>query len=306
MVRDTDTSLIGHEQHASFLTQLVQRGTLPVATLLSGPPMIGKLTLAGHIAALLFCATHDRCGTCASCVRSVSAHPDFLSFSPDERADVRDRLAETLSRLHQRPLSGSVRVMVLESVDRYSPAALALLLKGIEDAPFYTRIFLTAATVERVPATIRSRTLVRALQPVPTTLLAGALRERGYAAVDAEHCARLSGGRPGLALRLHEDADLRKQYETWNNAFQGMSRLSLWERSAFAEAHDDREHAEELLSAFQTTLRGAIDEIRVGARAPQGSLLVSARRSREAVAMLHANVPPRLALEYVFFTSGTS
>lgn len=263
-------SLIGHTATWELLQRLIERKRLPAAVLLSGAPGIGKRTLALSVAGKLFGVSTEN---------AIAIHPDVLQLIPMEDAAMRDRLVGLLSHVHARPMRSDVRIILIEDVDRLSPSAAALLLKAIEDAPAYAKFLLTASILDRVVATVRSRSLTRALMPVPEQQLADALRSRGVE--NSEELARLSGGRPGLALRMAADPELLSRYRLWSTALTepGASTTPL--------VDDDAEMAQEFFVFLESQLRRGT---------PSASLV---RRTREAEAMLRQHVPPRFVVEYV-------
>lgn len=264
-------ALIGHSTTWELLQRLTARKRLPAAVLLVGPPGIGKRTLEFSLAGTLLHASTEV---------GIRAHPDMLQLVPMEDAAMRDRVAGLLSHVHARPIHGDVRVIMIEDVDRLSPAAAALLLKAVEDAPAYAKFLLTASILDRVAPTVRSRALVRTLAPVPKELLMQALQARGIA--DADELARLSGGRPGLALRLAADEDGLNRYRSWDAVLTG---ARAPRPDSFPS--DSEETAREFFAFLESTLR----------RGRPSATLV--RRAREAEAMLRQHVPPHFVIEYV-------
>lgn len=267
---------IGHRETWDFLQRLIENERFPASLLLVGPPSIGKSTIAEAAALRLLAAEGSR----------LEAHPDLLHIEPQEDLAMRGTLVKLLGAVHEHPVRAPTRVILLKGVDRLSPDAASLLLKAVEDGPRFAKFILTAKTRDLVSETIRSRSFVVELKPVPAEELLNGLAERGYPKKEASTIARLAGGRPGLALRLLADSDLRTRYERWETLLSPGD-LPFRERSNAAAALDSPEAAEEFLCFLQSRLRDG-----------SGSPMLL-RRSREAIAMVRQHVPARLVIEYV-------
>jgi DNA polymerase III subunit delta' len=82
------------------------------------------------------------------------------------------------------------------------------LLKTLEEAPAHAILFLTADNPEQLLPTIVSRCEILRLRPLPIEAIAADLIERGVDEDRARLLAHISGGRPGFARRLVDDASL--------------------------------------------------------------------------------------------------
>jgi DNA polymerase III delta' subunit len=190
---------------------------MPHAILLTGPPGVGKSTLAEDIAAGLLCRDPDPlrhpCRACRACrVFEHGNHPDLHRLAPTgagavipiggpgrEERGVRDLVRE----LALLPVEGGARVAIISAADRMTEDAQAAFLKTLEEPPPGTVLLLTASDEERLLETIRSRCVRIRLGPVPRREVEALLVDEGLAEPPlAARLARLSGGRPGDAVAL--------------------------------------------------------------------------------------------------------
>jgi DNA polymerase-3 subunit delta' len=191
------------------------RGLAPHAVVLVGPAGVGKTTLAEDLAAGLLCVAADPaerpCRTCRAC-RMVAHgnHPDLHRLAPTgaggqiviggrsgQARGVRDLVAD-LSLL---PVEGGARVAIVESAHRMNEDAQSAFLKTLEEPPAGVTLVLCADDEDRLLETVRSRCQRVRLGPVPVRDVEAILADLGVAdPPEAARLARLTGGRPGLAL----------------------------------------------------------------------------------------------------------
>jgi DNA polymerase-3 subunit delta' len=207
----------GHDRAVAALRAMLGRG-VPHAILLGGPAGIGKTTLALDLAAALLCDDPDPaarpCRACRACrLVERERHPDVHRLAPAGPGDqirigTRERPEDgTVRRLAADmvllPVEGGARVAIVERADRLTDDAQTALLKTLEEPPPGVTIMLCADDEDRLMPTVRSRTARIRLGPVAGREIEAILAESGSVdAPTAARLARLSGGRPGLALLL--------------------------------------------------------------------------------------------------------
>jgi DNA polymerase-3 subunit delta' len=211
----------GHEAAVRDLVAWLAAG-IPHAILVTGPPRVGKTTLALDLAAALLCegpAGERPCRACRGCRRVASGnHPDLHVLRPEgpgEQVRIGDHddpepgtVRHLVSELSLLPAEAAFRVAIVESAHRMNEDAQNALLRTLEEPPPGTVIVLCADDEDRLLPTIRSRCLRIRLGPVGARAIEDLLAARGIAdAPTAARLARLAGGRPGLAVALARDPE---------------------------------------------------------------------------------------------------
>lgn len=191
---------------------------VPHAILLVGPASAGKTTLAYDLAAALLCLAPDPaarpCRACRGC-RLVAAgnHPDLHRLAPegagrqiaigDARHPDPGTVRHLVGELALLPVEGGARVAVVEEAVRMNEDAQNALLKTLEEPPEGVAILLCADDEDRLLPTVRSRCARIRLGSVGVRDIEELLAEQSLAdPPTAARLARISGGRPGLAVAL--------------------------------------------------------------------------------------------------------
>ncbi len=240
-------NLLGHEWAVDMLRRHVTRGDLRHAYLFSGPPGLGRRTLALRLAQALNCerpvAPGEPCFNCRTCKQiEAMQHPDLniIQAMDDgvakEGGTLRvDQIREVQRTLNLKPYQSQYRVAVFLRFQEANDNAANALLKTLEEAPAHAILILTADTPEQLLPTINSRCEILRLRPLPIEAVTADLIERGLDEDRARLLAHISGGRPGFARRLVEDVTVLEKREERLNDLQTLLPAARVEKFSYAE-----------------------------------------------------------------------
>ena len=209
--------LVGHEDAEKALLHGAAGGRLHHAWLFTGPPGIGKATLAFRFARWLLAgrpADDLTVDPADPLFRRVAAgtHADLLTVARgyDERRHrlrgeiVVDEVRPVADFLRRTAAEGGWRVVILDDAESMNRSAANTLLKILEEPPPRAVLILISAVPGRLLPTIRSRCRSLRLDPLTPhqmeTALARLLPEQDDAA--RRMLAELARGAPGRALAL--------------------------------------------------------------------------------------------------------
>ena len=209
--------ILGREKITADFKKLASSGALGHAYLFYGPAMVGKRTFAAALARFLekgiFEPPLD--GEVLQDGKLID-----LAFAkqldPDKKGDSIgiDAVREIKNFLWQRPNVSPRRTLILDEAEFLTAEAQNALLKITEEPPASSLIILVSSDPDGLLPTIMSRIEKVYLGLVPEKeIVEWLLKERKLTVMDAKKFAKLSFGKPGLAIRLAEDENLKNNID---------------------------------------------------------------------------------------------
>ena len=207
---DLFTGVIGHDGVTDVLTRDV--ASPAHAYLFVGPMGVGKAAVARRFAAGILCGADDACRS--RVLRGL--HPDLVLVEPDGRAAITvEQARNTVAMANLAPVEGDRKLFILEEGGSMNDEAANALLKTLEEPTASTIFIVVAESEDDLPETVASRCRTVVFGRVPEEDIAAGLADQGIDAERAEQAARISGGRPGLAISLATRADVAAFRNIW-------------------------------------------------------------------------------------------
>jgi DNA polymerase-3 subunit delta' len=294
--------LVGHDAAEATLAEALRGGRLHHAWLLTGPPGIGKATLAFRFARRLLAGGSGGLALPENhpVSRRVAAgtHADLLTVErgwDDKRKKRRGEIvAEDVRRvaefLRLTPAEGGWRVVVVDGAEDMNRHAANALLKVLEEPPARAVLLLASFAAGRLLPTLRSRCRRLRLAPLTEAEVAGLLTRYRPATLpeEAARLAAMAEGSPGRALALAE-GDGVGLADLVSRALEKLPALTLTQAHEVADA---LARSEEAFSTFMDLLRtevaAAVRDAARGRPDPGQARLIGARPLDAWVDVWHA------------------
>ena len=322
IVRD---ELSGHGKALEILEKSLKNGTFPATVLISGPPRVGKTSLAYIIAAALECEapTPWACGECLSCRKiKRSLFPDLrvITLEESDKGKLKSQILveqvrkEVLETIELPPYEGKKLIFIIEPAEALNISSQNALLKVLEEPPSYAHFILIAKDFGPLLPTVRSRCQEIHLSEVEDSemekiALEMNIRGRKREAID------VSRGRPGILIsgEWEDFLELRgalEQLLVLGSSLEDYPKLApmfdvLLEYQPLVVLDEAAYMIKEMSRSLEDPESGRSETCRkiLGAGGRE-SLFRKAKLILEAPSLLVRNVQPKLLYQSIFLDLG--
>jgi len=166
----TFADVLNQKSIIQTLKNQVKSGGISHAYLFTGSRGVGKTSVARILAKAVNCASENRklevgsrndgdaCGVCDVCKQIENGQfLDLIEIDAASNTGV-DNIRELIEHVKFSPTSGKYKVFIIDEVHMLSKGAFNALLKTLEEPPGHAIFILATTEINKVPATIISRT----------------------------------------------------------------------------------------------------------------------------------------------------
>jgi len=288
-------TLIGHEKQWKLLNQSVNSDRLAHAYLFTGQEKLGKKTLALEFAKQILKEDIAK-----------KQHPDFIYIEPEEKEIKISQIREFIWRLSLKSYSGLKKVAIIDQAQSMNSEAQNCFLKTLEEPKGDTVIILVTAFPQTLLPTILSRCEELRFYPISAEKIIKYLQTKNIAEKEVAEIARLSLGRPGIAVEIAADPiKLSQQKQIVKDLLQMIS-LPLANRFGYVKTMPESpRELEKIINTWVWYLRSRFIDRLAGGKATPGlqaksiSQLAGILKTCQDTQFLltKTNASPRLALE---------
>lgn len=305
--------IIGHEKIISFFDKVIANDALSQSYCFVGSDGLGKKTVARYLAAKLLKIDDAKLDT----------HPDFyyVSRQIDEKTEklkkdiIIDQARNIKKRLGNKSWFGEYQVVIIDEAELLNQESGNALLKSLEEAGKQRVFFLLTSDDGKLLPTIRSRCQMFYFSLVDTKAIEDGLIKLGYDSALATEAAKLSWGRPGRAIMLATNDELRNNFNHEVERWQKITGEPFYKKiKAADDLLDDKKDpirvSEKLNQAIETWTvlwrEKILEKIENNSQKNNGpSLLQMAGlidNFKKAQILLAQNINPRLVVEQILLS----
>ncbi len=207
--------------------RLVSSGRMAHAYLFIGPSLVGKTTMAFHLAKLINAGIsaqdildgRDEENAVASRIEARN-HPDvqLIELEEEETSIKIQKVRELIGRSQLRPFEAEKKIFIVRDAETMTTDGANALLKTLEEPTSTSLLILTTAHPEKILSTVRSRCQAVHFFPLlPADVEKELQKTSGVQEEQAHFLALYSEGCLGQALRLHEEKFFDRKNEIIDN-----------------------------------------------------------------------------------------
>ena len=157
----TFDGVVGQTAITDTLKNAIKRGKISHAFLFAGPRGTGKTSCAKIFAKALNCTNlqdGEPCNECENCLAAdQGTMNDIIEIDAASNNGV-DEIRDIRDKVKYAPTQGKYKVYIIDEVHMLSMGAFNALLKTLEEPPEHVVFILATTELQKVPATIISRT----------------------------------------------------------------------------------------------------------------------------------------------------
>lgn len=157
----TFSAVVGQSAITDTLKNAIITQKVSHAFLFAGPRGTGKTSCAKIFAKALNCLDlkdGEPCNKCVNCIAADNGSmPDIMEIDAASNNGV-DEIREIRDKVKYAPTQGKYKVYIIDEVHMLSMGAFNALLKTLEEPPEHVVFILATTEIQKVPATIISRT----------------------------------------------------------------------------------------------------------------------------------------------------
>ena len=157
----TFDDVVGQGAITDTLKNAIKRNKISHAFLFAGPRGTGKTSCAKIFAKALNCTNlqdGEPCNECANCLAAdKGSMNDIIEIDAASNNGV-DEIRDIRDKVKYAPTQGKYKVYIIDEVHMLSMGAFNALLKTLEEPPEHVVFILATTELQKVPATIISRT----------------------------------------------------------------------------------------------------------------------------------------------------